>query len=243
MTIKTGYVKRCYETHPPLPIKAGDKEYLIYGGSCGYPIVEDADIYVGFDYSMKKSPMAYPWEEGESFQYLIQDMHAPSDPVSFKHLISWLADQLVAGKKVHLGCIGGHGRTGLVLAALVTFMTGEKDSITYVRKNYCVKAVESASQVRFLHQHFGIVEVVGHKDQGNVFDFDAKGTDTGRWSGAKSNHAAKPISKRNEDPLPMDKRENPPSWKGNIIPTNHPMAVWSAAVTIDKSVNSGIITV
>lgn len=239
MSIKASHgIKRCYESHPPLPIKAGDKEYLIYGGSCGYPIIEDADVYVGFDYSMKKSPKQYPWEDGESFQYLIQDMHAPSDPNSFKQLISWLADQLVAGKKVHIGCIGGHGRTGLVLAALVTFMTGEKDSITYVRKNYCEKAVESATQVRFLNQHFGIKEVTGHKE-GNVYDFDSHGTHTGRASG-KTPYVRDKYASELKKP---DKRVVPESSGTTIVPAPHQMSIWSEFISFDKSANSGIIKV
>ena len=105
---------------------------------------------------MQRHYKSYPWEEGESFLYYIQDMAAPKDADSFKMLISWLADQLVAGKKVHIGCIGGHGRTGTVLAALVKFMTGMEDAITYVRENYCHKAVESSEQISFLSREYGI---------------------------------------------------------------------------------------
>lgn len=154
--------KRCYETHPALKLNDG---LVIYGGSCGSPIVEDADIYVGFDYSMAKSPKQYPWVQGESFLFPIQDMHAPSDPVAFKQLIEWTAMQVIAKKKVHMGCIGGHGRTGTVFAALVAHMMGRTDAIQYVRENYCVKAVESKAQVEFLKHHYGVEEAVPAKAQ------------------------------------------------------------------------------
>lgn len=154
--------KRCYESHPALKLNDG---LVIYGGSCGSPIVHDADVYVGFDYSMAKSPKQYPWVEGESFMFPIQDMHAPSDPVAFKKLIEWTALQLIAKKKVHMGCIGGHGRTGTVFAALVAHMMGRTDAIQYVRENYCVKAVESKVQVEFLKLHYGVEDAVPAKAQ------------------------------------------------------------------------------
>jgi hypothetical protein len=55
-----------------------------------------------------------------------------------------------------MGCIGGHGRTGLVLSALVHVITGEKSAIHWAREHHCKKAVESESQVKFLVKHFGI---------------------------------------------------------------------------------------
>lgn len=139
-------------------------DHKIYGGSCISPVVDDADIYIGFDYGMAKSHKAYPWEAGESFLFPIQDMGVPKDPAQFKKLIEWISMQLAANKKIHVGCIGGHGRTGMVLSALVKHITGEVDAIQYVRKNYCTKAVESASQVKFLMTHFGVSTVKGHKE-------------------------------------------------------------------------------
>lgn len=146
--------KRCYESHKPLVLGEGIQ---VYGGSCGSPIITDADVYVGFDLSMKRSDKSFPWEPGESFLYYIPDMHAPSDPGSFIKLVDWLVVQLTAQKKVHLGCIGGHGRTGTVLSALASVMLGEKEAIDYVRQNYCPKAVESEAQVKFLMKHFGVL--------------------------------------------------------------------------------------
>lgn len=148
------YKGPCYQTHKPMPLL---EDIVIYGGSCINPKILDADIYVGFDKMMTIGAQSYPWNEGESFLYYIQDMGAPRDPVSFKLLIDWLAVQLIARKKVHLGCIGGHGRTGTVLAALVAMMTGELDAIAYVRKHYCDRAVESEEQIKFLGDHYGVL--------------------------------------------------------------------------------------
>lgn len=153
---KSFVAPRCYESHPALKIG----EYEVYGGNCGSPIVKDADIYVGLDYSTRTTYGSYPWNNTRVEIYFpIKDMHAPDDPKEFHRMIEWLADQIRAGKKVHIGCIGGHGRTGTVLSALVAHMTGNEDATEYVRKNYCTKAVESDEQIRFLKKHYNIKEV------------------------------------------------------------------------------------
>lgn len=149
---------RCYERHPPYEVSPG---LVIYGGSCGWPIVPNADVYGGFDHSMRKAASPYPWEPVATnppieFLYSITDMQAPKDPVSFKCMVEWLASQLHEGKKVHIGCVGGHGRTGLVLAALRMHMEDDVNAVAHVREHYCKKAVESSVQMDFLHKHFGI---------------------------------------------------------------------------------------
>jgi hypothetical protein len=150
----------CHTSHKPLSLGGG---LFILGGSCSQPI-KDQDIYVGLDMSMTTHTRAYPWIAGEAFLFSIRDMQAPSDPAQFKSLIDYLEIQIRSGKKVHVGCIGGHGRTGTVLSALVAQMMGEKDAIQYVRKNYCEKAVESAAQIEFLMKHYGVSKAEGTKD-------------------------------------------------------------------------------
>lgn len=139
---------RCFESHKPLLIAEGLPE--VRGGSCSTPIVDDCDVYIGFERSMKQTYRSFPWKQGDEFLYYIPDMAAPKDPVSFGKMIAWAHEQLKQGKKVHAGCIGGHGRTGTFLAALVFHVTGRKDAIAYVREHYCHKAVESKQQIEFL---------------------------------------------------------------------------------------------
>lgn len=155
-----GSYKRCYNSHPPLKLPGTD--LVIYGGSCSTPAVSDADIYVGLDSSVNLKGILLPWSTQKLVYFNIRDMDAPEDPEAFKRLIDWIKEQVVAGKKVHVGCIGGHGRTGTVLAALVSLF-GEPDAIAYVRKHYCQKAVESGTQVKFLGKHFGITAATGYK--------------------------------------------------------------------------------
>lgn len=161
---KSGGWARCYDTHPPYPVAEG---IVIYGGSCINPKVKDAVVYGGFDGGMSFQKPGYPWNPPQAgpveFLFRIHDRDVPENLDEFKKMIAWLAEQLLAGKKVHLGCIGGHGRTGLVLSALRKHMTGDEDAITHVRTYYCKKAVETAKQVNWLHQHFGIKKVEATK--------------------------------------------------------------------------------
>lgn len=156
----SGKTGRCFESHQAL--KVGDFE--VFGGSCIDPIVKDADIYIGFDSGMRLTNASYPWNASKvEVLFYIADGTAPTQADEFKKMVVWAAEQITLGKKVHAGCIGGHGRTGTFLAALVAYMTGNEDAITYVRENYCKKAVESTSQVDFLHKHYGIKKVAGSK--------------------------------------------------------------------------------
>lgn len=147
------YVK-CYETHPALEIGGG----TLIGGSCLSPVTANADVYIGFDYGMKVLKTK-PWLGEKApiqVHYEVTDMHAPKDAKDYIELVKWTVAQLEAGKIVHAGCIGGHGRTGMFFAAIYKLVTGEEDAITKVRELYCEKAVESKAQVNFLHDHFGI---------------------------------------------------------------------------------------
>lgn len=170
--LATGYtaVSRCYETHQPL--KLGDTGLEIHGGSCSYPVVKDADVYVGFDTSMKFTSRHWPWELGHEILFKIPDMGVPEDAEAFKKLLHWTIERLIEGHKVHAGCIGGHGRTGMFLAAMVSVLCDEKDAVTYVRNHYCRKAVETETQIEFLWKHFGIKPVASTK----TFGLESKST-------------------------------------------------------------------
>jgi hypothetical protein len=43
-------------------------------------------------------------------------------------------------------------------------MLGEQNATAHVRKNYCVKAVESVEQIEFLYKRYGIVRVQPTKE-------------------------------------------------------------------------------
>ena len=168
----------CYESHPVLKLAGG----TLAGGSCINPIHEDADVYVGLDQGMRVQKYQ-PWEvEREVTQFLfpITDMCAPSDPKKFSALVEYLCNQLQSGKKVHAGCIGGHGRTGTLFAAMFAVLNNDKEAIETVRKLYCKKAVESDSQIVYLNKHFGINKVAGSKSHS-----------TSAWGGSYGSSSSK----------------------------------------------------
>jgi hypothetical protein len=156
----SGKLGRCYESHPPLKF-AGHK---IFGGSCINPVVKDSDVYIGFDFGMKFTPRSYPWNKGEEILFRITDTSVPKDKEEFDKLLAFTKESLEKGLKVHAGCIGGHGRTGLFFAALINFMGVDiEDTISYVRENYCEKVVESRAQVDWLVKHYGAKKVKASK--------------------------------------------------------------------------------
>src|SRR5687767_9716852 len=113
--------KKCHEEHPVLSFGKGE----FMGASCIHPR-DKFDIYIGFDENMTKVDRWLPWlpqllRRKQEILFPIRDMSVPpaKQVDNFKKLVTWTAAQLKKGKKVHAGCIGGHGRTGLFLAALI----------------------------------------------------------------------------------------------------------------------------
>lgn len=143
----------CHLSHPPYPVAPG---YVIYGGSGINPHLKDCDVYVSLDKARYPGERSRPWTDGEDFIFDIPNFGVPADPAEFRKLVEWLAEQVKAGRKVHVGCMAGHGRTGMVLAALHILMTGDKDAIQHVRANYCTQVVENEKQTRFLLEHWGV---------------------------------------------------------------------------------------
>lgn len=157
---KTTPTKRPCWPHPLLEIQPG--MHPVAGSASSNPVVDDYDIYIGFDH-MKLTSRGMPWEPGTEIHYPIQDMGTPADVVMYRKLVNWTLDQLEGGARVHAGCIGGHGRTGMFFVALVAAATGRKDAILYVREHYCKKACETATQIDFLVKHYGVDAVKASK--------------------------------------------------------------------------------
>lgn len=154
----------CTVYHPPLDLLCGQEKYQIYGSSCINPIIRDADIYVSLD----KYTTTYEWEQPWSgikkqhIRFFIDDGSVPNDIINFKKCIDYVIDKIQEKKVIHVGCISGHGRTGIFLAAIVQEMMGlelEKNNLSaidYVRDNYCNHAVENLKQVLFLQSYFNV---------------------------------------------------------------------------------------
>lgn len=177
----------CHKSHKPIPLGGG----VFIGGSCSNPRA-GADVYIGFDWSMHPVKTR-PWKNKSRIEqvfFQVDDMRAPEDPEEYRELVNWTAEQLAQGKTVHAGCIGGHGRTGMFLAALLSVVNDDKDAIKTVREIYCHKAVETHSQIEFLHKHFGIKKVKATKG------YSLKSTPTVNWptKGAKEIKDGQPFA-------------------------------------------------
>lgn len=149
----SGYL--CYEGHPPLGIGS----HVVYGGSCYTPVIMDADVYVNLDQGVMPTRRSLPWTPGEEFLFPISNYQAPKSPEQFGEMIRWLCGRIDDGLKIHVGCIGGHGRTGLVLAALVASFGVSGNPVDHVREHYCDRSVETRAQVDFLVKYWGCAEV------------------------------------------------------------------------------------
>lgn len=167
----------CTEFHPPVQLMVNGKAVEVYGSSCLRPNVKDADIYVSLDRFVDTYDWEQPWmpEEKKHIRFFINDGGVPDNEIQFNLCIDYLVKALDEGKKVHIGCIAGHGRTGIFLAALTQRTIGHKlsneytSAIDYVRDSYCANAVENLIQVLFLHSTQDID--VPHKESKRVEEF------------------------------------------------------------------------
>ena len=75
------------------------------------------------------------------------DFGVPEDRAGLRRALADLLDRARKGERVEVGCLGGHGRTGTALACLAVLTgTPTNEALTWVRTNYCYKAVETDSQ-------------------------------------------------------------------------------------------------
>lgn len=227
---------RCHITHKPLVVTSTGG--VISGGSCIDP-PSGFDIYIGFDSSMKRTPIAFPWQVQQAPTSVevympIQDMRTPKNELDFKNLVRWTLQQIDAGKKIHAGCIGGHGRTGLFFTALVAQGLGDTNALEYVRNNYCQKAVESREQVNFLVNIYGIKPAKGHKENSPETSFKQIDRPYAEWSkdvhprnskGERVTTSGKPFSMFNTKYDPLKVKPNPESK----------LAIWNKPIDPSKS--------
>lgn len=104
----------------------------------------DYAVYLYGGWSASSVATFIPWE----------DYGTPFVPWrAAREVVEEFYRRALAGQRVEVGCMGGHGRTGTFLAAVVMLadpnMTA-KGAVAWVRSNYCTKAVEDASQEYWL---------------------------------------------------------------------------------------------
>jgi len=161
----------CRCTPKPVPFQIG--HHTIYGTGFGFSktasvSVKGFDLGVLLDWSAGSEFLraAKPWKSPKVFSYEIRDMSVPDNMAEFQKLLDYLGQALKDEKKVIVGCIGGHGRTGLLLAALHHHLTQSPDGMKQVRQQYCKKAIETQKQIDWLHDNFGLEKVEPSKKYG-----------------------------------------------------------------------------
>jgi hypothetical protein len=72
-------------------------------------------------------------------------------------LIGTIAHELASGKRVEIACMGGHGRTGTLLATLIGRIEGidAASALRAARERYCEHAVETLGQIELLYRALG----------------------------------------------------------------------------------------
>ena len=99
-----------------------------------------------------------------------------------EQVAGWVRD----GRKVAIGCMGGHGRTGYFAAAVLGLL-GVPDPVGELREKYCKKAVESGAQLKSLEDLFPGAEWIGKHTATKTFAPTSYGSPGGYGSGAGAN--------------------------------------------------------
>jgi hypothetical protein len=82
------------------------------------------------------------------------DMDVPKFDV-LCNVVNYAVQQIYAGKKVEIGCYGGHGRTGTLLACIMIKILGisGNEAIDKVHKDYCQHAIETSKQEAIIREY------------------------------------------------------------------------------------------
>jgi protein-tyrosine phosphatase len=116
----------------------------VYGGSIFDIPKNVADHYFLLDGGIKTSNTSYVTV------HHIPNWGVPKDIHSFNQCLEKAAIFVNEGCPIFVGCLGGHGRTGLFLSILLFQLTKDRLSLYNLREQYCYKAVETTTQYKFL---------------------------------------------------------------------------------------------
>jgi hypothetical protein len=93
------------------------------------------------------------WEPAWRNEFIVwPDFELPSYEKLAMKQISEALGRAKQGLKVEVGCKGGHGRTGTILAIMSVILGDHpKKAINRIRKNYCPLAIETQVQENFVY--------------------------------------------------------------------------------------------
>ena len=96
-----------------------------------------ADVGLWLDESWTRFGEVIDWPDGG----------VPRDPQAAAMKIRGAFEAARAGKRVEVGCIAAHGRTGTVLACMAILAgVPAEQAVDWVREHYCEKAIEPPYQ-------------------------------------------------------------------------------------------------
>jgi hypothetical protein len=170
-----GY-KVCTHVRDPFDIGSG---VLVYASAARDAKDYDPDlvkygIYASSDWipDIMMSPgFIVPWAERLSIPINTvkldwPDYKTPTLPIELlQDVLEWAVQEAATGVGVEVGCMGGHGRTGTMLALLA--VTNGADPITAhecVKQLYCKHAIESESQAKYIGRYYNVMTGAGDKE-------------------------------------------------------------------------------
>ena len=123
-----------------------DVGFYLDGSWASAALVSSPGFRPPFTARGKTQIVLYPWP----------DLGVPRDPRRFKRAMRWVLEQATAGRRVEVGCAGGHGRTGTTLASLMVLQgTAPREAMRKIRRTYCEEAIESREQMAMVRRFTG----------------------------------------------------------------------------------------
>ena len=113
------------------------------------PLSERREDREDRDFGLYMDPAWSPTWEAEMIDW--KDFGLPTDPDRAISQIVEAYRRAAEGERVEIGCIGGLGRTGTVLACMAVLAGVAADkAVAWVRAQYDARAVETAEQERWV---------------------------------------------------------------------------------------------
>jgi len=82
------------------------------------------------------------------------DFGVPQDQATADEQIREAFARARAGQRVEIACVGGHGRTGTVLACMAILAgVPAAEAVTWVRAAYCPRAVQEPAQQYWIERY------------------------------------------------------------------------------------------
>lgn len=143
-------------THWRSPVKVGKFDKLTISASMDVPKQDDSpDPELGVYLSQGWLALSDIWTvglktEGANYPAVFSDWqdYGPHAMTTFERLIEVVVTGLEMDMRVDIGCAGGHGRSGTLLAGIIAKVEGlgAAEAIKAARERHCKKACETVSQ-------------------------------------------------------------------------------------------------